>query len=55
MLPYLTPFVFTLFGLKLFDKHVLGIDLEAMDAGKLKSYKEKELLTKKEKADQTLP
>jgi hypothetical protein len=34
------PFVYFI-RLKLFDKHVLGIDLEAMDR-ELKAYKEKE-------------
>jgi len=46
----ITPFVYFI-RVKLFDKHVLGIDLEAMDA-ELKSYKEKERL-QKEKEDQT--
>ena len=47
-----TPFVYFI-RIKLFDKHVLGIDLEAIDA-ELKEYKEKERLEKerleKEKA-----
>jgi hypothetical protein len=38
------PFVYFI-RLKLFDKHVLGIDLEAMDR-ELKAYKEKELKEK---------
>tara|TARA_R110002051_G_scaffold130577_2_gene204411 strand:- start:19412 stop:19951 length:540 start_codon:yes stop_codon:yes gene_type:complete len=46
----ITPFVYFI-RIKLFDKHVLGIDLDAMDA-ELKSYKEKERL-QKEKEDQT--
>lgn len=44
-----TPFVYFI-RIKLFDKHVLGIDLEAIDA-ELKVYKEKERL-EKEKAKQ---
>ena len=43
LLPIMTviiPFVYFI-RLKLFDKHVLGIDLEAMDR-ELKAYKEKE-------------
>ena len=43
LLPIMTviiPFVY-LIRLKLFDKHVLGIDLEAMDR-ELKAYKDKE-------------
>lgn len=40
----ITPFVYFI-RVKLFDKHVLGIDLEAMDA-ELKEYKEKERLRK---------
>ena len=39
-----TPFVYFI-RIKLFDKHVLGIDLEAIDA-ELKVYKEKERLEK---------
>ena len=39
-----TPFVYFI-RIKLFDKHVLGIDLEAIDA-ELKMYKEKERLEK---------
>ncbi|MCG2461340.1 hypothetical protein K8352_11320 [Flavobacteriaceae bacterium F89] len=45
-----TPFVYFI-RIKLFDKHVLGIDLEAIDA-ELKVYKEKERL-EKEKAKET--
>ncbi|MBC8768168.1 hypothetical protein H4O18_09205 [Arenibacter sp. BSSL-BM3] len=47
LLPIMTviiPFVY-LIRLKLFDKHVLGIDLEAMDR-ELKAYKEKEIKEK---------
>ncbi len=47
LLPIMTviiPFVY-LIRLKLFDKHVLGIDLEAMDR-ELKAYKEKEIKDK---------
>jgi magnesium-transporting ATPase (P-type) len=47
LLPIMTvviPFVYFI-RLKLFDKHVLGIDLEAMDR-ELKAYKEKELKEK---------
>ena len=50
----ITPFVYFI-RIKLFDKHVLGIDLEAIDA-ELKEYKEKERIEKesleKEKAKQ---
>ena len=45
----ITPFVYFI-RVKLFDKHVLGIDLEAMDA-ELKQYKEKERLQKEKEAD----
>ena len=45
-----TPFVYFI-RIKLFDKHVLGIDLEAIDA-ELKLYKEKERL-EKEKAKES--
>lgn len=47
LLPIMTviiPFVYFI-RIKLFDKHVLGIDLEAMDR-ELKTYREKELLEK---------
>lgn len=47
LLPIMTviiPFVYFI-RIKLFDKHVLGIDLEAMDK-ELKTYREKELLEK---------
>lgn len=44
-----TPFVYFI-RVKLFDKHVLGIDLEAMDA-ELKVYKEKERLQKEKEAE----
>lgn len=44
-----TPFVYFI-RVKLFDKHVLGIDLEAMDA-ELKQYKEKERLQKEKEAE----
>src|SRR5690606_6976614 len=47
LLPIMTviiPFVYFI-RIKLFDKHVLGIDLEAMDK-ELKSYREKELTEK---------
>ncbi|HUH46648.1 MAG TPA: hypothetical protein VLZ54_05795 [Arenibacter sp.] len=47
LLPIMTviiPFVYFI-RVKLFDKHVLGIDLEAMDR-ELKAYREKELLEK---------
>tara|TARA_R110000868_G_scaffold4211_13_gene26630 strand:+ start:34924 stop:35463 length:540 start_codon:yes stop_codon:yes gene_type:complete len=46
---FVTPFVYFI-RVKLFDKHVLGIDLEAMDA-ELKSYKEKERLQKEKEAE----
>ncbi len=42
----ITPFVYFI-RVKLFDKYVLGIDLEAIDA-ELKQYKEKERLQKEE-------
>lgn len=45
----ITPFVYFI-RVKLFDKHVLGIDLEAMDA-ELKGYKEKERLQKEKEAE----
>ena len=45
----ITPFVYFI-RVKLFDKHVLGIDLEAMDA-ELKQYKEKERLQKEKEAE----
>ena len=45
----ITPFVYFI-RVKLFDKHVLGIDLEAMDA-ELKEYKEKERLQKEKEAE----
>tara|TARA_R110002050_G_scaffold16019_2_gene49083 strand:- start:181972 stop:182517 length:546 start_codon:yes stop_codon:yes gene_type:complete len=46
---FITPFVYFI-RVKLFDKHVLGIDLEAMDA-ELKSYKERERLQKEKEAE----
>ncbi|WP_047415174.1 hypothetical protein [Cellulophaga sp. Hel_I_12] len=46
-----TPFVYFI-RVKLFDKHVLGIDLDAMDA-ELKVYKEKERLQKEKEAQTT--
>ena len=45
----ITPFVYFI-RVKLFDKHVLGIDLEAMDA-ELKEYKEKERLQKEKEEE----
>tara|TARA_R110000868_G_scaffold156072_1_gene382736 strand:- start:110 stop:694 length:585 start_codon:yes stop_codon:yes gene_type:complete len=45
----ITPFVYFI-RVKLFDKHVLGIDLEAMDA-ELKQYKEKERLQKEKEEE----
>lgn len=45
----ITPFVYFI-RVKLFDKHVLGIDLEAMDA-ELKQYKEKERLQKEKEVE----
>ena len=60
LLPIMTvviPFVYFI-RLKLFDKHVLGIDLEAMDreikAYKDKEHKEKEGLQKEGKAKEKL-
>ena len=47
-----TPFVYFI-RVKLFDKYVLGIDLEAMDA-ELKVYKEKERLQKEKEAEDKL-
>jgi amino acid permease len=44
-----TPFVYFI-RVKLFDKYVLGIDLEAIDA-ELKQYKEKERLQKDKEAE----
>jgi magnesium-transporting ATPase (P-type) len=44
-----TPFVYFI-RVKLFDKYVLGIDLEAIDA-ELKQYKEKERLQKEKEAE----
>ena len=55
LLPIMTviiPFVYFI-RLKLFDKHVLGIDLEAMDR-ELKAYKEKEGLQKEEMAKEKI-
>ena len=46
----ITPFVYFI-RVKLFDKHVLGIDLEAMDA-ELKQYKEKERLQKEKEEEE---
>lgn len=48
----ITPFVYFI-RVKLFDKYVLGIDLEAMDA-ELKVYKEKERLQKEKEAEDKL-
>tara|TARA_R110000868_G_scaffold123594_1_gene327186 strand:+ start:1278 stop:1823 length:546 start_codon:yes stop_codon:yes gene_type:complete len=45
----ITPFVYFI-RVKLFDKHVLGIDLEAMDA-ELKQYKEKERMQKEKEEE----
>jgi len=45
----ITPFVYFI-RVKLFDKHVLGIDLDAMDA-ELKQYKEKERLQKEKEEE----
>tara|TARA_R110002020_G_scaffold21009_2_gene71242 strand:- start:67459 stop:68004 length:546 start_codon:yes stop_codon:yes gene_type:complete len=47
---FVTPFVYFI-RVKLFDKHVLGIDLEAMDA-ELKYYQEKERLKKEKELEQ---
>ena len=56
LLPIMTviiPFVYFI-RIKLFDKHVLGIDLEAMDK-ELKTYREKELLEKEGAQKEDLP
>lgn len=56
LLPIMTviiPFVYFI-RIKLFDKHVLGIDLEAMDK-ELKSYREKELTEKGQLQKEGLP
>jgi hypothetical protein len=47
------PFVYFI-RVKLFDKHVLGIDLEAMDK-ELKAYREKELMEKEHLQKEDLP
>lgn len=55
LLPVMTiviPFVYFI-RVKLFDKHVLGIDLEAMDK-ELKAYKEKESKEKESKEKEHL-